>query len=306
MWFKSKGSVKANYRVIISGFQTHNLIRLLDVIGKEVVEHLMNLTIYKGSVNESAVKKDMASQLLLIKKNIGKNGPCELLFNPCQFGYECIKKDNIAACKDKCFTEIHPCLYGGSCYVDYKDNKTKCRCHDTNEYYYSGDWCEVEIKKVEALSLSAKDYGIIAGSSAGAILLVLIIVFSIRFMRKRYRKGKEDKEYNYGTSDLSDARDLVPMSQMTTPLNEMYAFNNTVNIDNTSFPDMSITHRVYRDPKTGEEAIIVQPANKIVPLWIGSNELESDISDPASPRSFYDFFDTDEPVSNDVYMNGMT
>ncbi|KAL3855294.1 hypothetical protein ACJMK2_014510, partial [Sinanodonta woodiana] len=173
-----EGSVKAEYRVNIYGFQIHNVTELLVGIKTNVIDRLANLT------------KKRYRQRNGIQNQIDTNGPCEFLVNPCGFGYECKRKENTGVCVDKCYSHPPPCTSGGSCYVDYKDNKTKCRCQDTDEYHYSGDRCEVQNRKVQAFSLTAKDYAIMAGSSAGAIMVILIIFFMIRILRKRYRKNK--------------------------------------------------------------------------------------------------------------------
>ncbi|KAL3855286.1 hypothetical protein ACJMK2_014502, partial [Sinanodonta woodiana] len=121
---------------------------------------------------------------------------CDVLVNPCEFGYKCITNGERAFCQDQCQSDPPLCSNGGNCYVDYKYKNLTCQCHDSDEYVVTGYFCEVKIKKVQSLSLSVKEYAIIAGSAAGAVVLVLIFVHLIRCLRKRSKRRKEGNAHS--------------------------------------------------------------------------------------------------------------
>ncbi|KAL3855174.1 hypothetical protein ACJMK2_014395 [Sinanodonta woodiana] len=155
-----------------------------------------------------------------------------------------------AYCRDNCASNPPQCSNGGECYVDYKDKDLKCRCKDNDEYFYSGEKCEVGTRKVKAMSLSTNDYVIIAGSTAGAVVFILLFVSLIKCLRKKNRKGKGDNDINDGISDLNSAADSI---QMNSPSNGRYATDNKPYMHASGMPELTKDHRVYKDPQTGEE-----------------------------------------------------
>ncbi|KAL3855293.1 hypothetical protein ACJMK2_014509 [Sinanodonta woodiana] len=197
-----------------------------------------------------------------------------------------------AICQDNCYSNPHQCSNGGECYVDYKYKNLKCRCKDTNEYVYSGDKCEIGIRKVQAMSLSTNDYVIIAGSTAGVVVFILLFVSLIKCLRKKHTKNKEDNDLNDGISDLNAATGSI---QMNVRSNGRYNTENNAFMHASGMPELKKDHRVYKDPQTGEEALIYQPRNITKVLPRGRSENEYMQSEQTSRRSVYDYIDTENP-----------
>ncbi|KAK3592215.1 hypothetical protein CHS0354_010459 [Potamilus streckersoni] len=201
-------------------------------------------------------------------------------------------KNEEALCQEKCYSNPHQCSNGGECYFDYKNETLKCRCQDTADYVYSGERCEMGYRKVQNLSLSTKDYVIIAGSAAGAVVFILVFFNLIKCLRKTKRKGKDDNDLDNGISDLN-APDVS--IQMNAPLNGKYATENNAYLQESDLPKTKKDHRVYRDPHTGEEALIYQPKNITKPQSKEGRGLEYMQSEQTSRRSVYDYIDTENP-----------
>ncbi|KAL3855287.1 hypothetical protein ACJMK2_014503 [Sinanodonta woodiana] len=197
-----------------------------------------------------------------------------------------------AFCRDECYSNPPQCLNGGECYVDYKYKDLKCRCKDTDEYVYSGDKCEIGTRKMQALSFSVKDYVIIACSTAGAVVFILIIASLIKCLIKINRKGEDANDLNDSISDLNAATDYI---QMNASSNGRYTKENNAKMHASGMPELTRDHRVYKDPKTGEKALIYQPKNITKLLPNGGSDVEYMQSEQTSRRSFYDYIDTENP-----------
>ncbi|KAK3601968.1 hypothetical protein CHS0354_014077 [Potamilus streckersoni] len=126
--------------------------------------------------------------------------------------------------------------------------------------------------KVQVLSLSAKDYALIAGSVAVAIVLIVIVVSLIKRLRKANMAGKDETDLKNSrrvkgkcnifpvsrckTMSLTEPNDAdvsVSLSEMNAPMTDKYTFDNNAYMPAYGIPKLTKDHRVYRDPQTGEE-----------------------------------------------------
>ncbi|KAL3855204.1 hypothetical protein ACJMK2_014424, partial [Sinanodonta woodiana] len=92
------------------------------------------------------------------------------------------------------------------------------------------------------------DYVIIAGSTVGAVVLILIFVNLIKCLRKKNRKCNEDNEQNDYKSDRNAVKRII---QMNASSNVLYTTENNEYMHASGMPELTKDHRFYKVPQEG-------------------------------------------------------
>ncbi|KAK3597010.1 hypothetical protein CHS0354_009148 [Potamilus streckersoni] len=214
-------------------------------------DSLSNLRISSGTVNYSHLKDTMDKALQNARAKLEENKICELLKNPCPFGYDC--KSNSARkiiCIERCLSSPQYCANDGVCYVHYKGNEMKCGCSVTEEYYFYGDRCQYQGRKLpEPFSFTPTNYAIIGGSTGAAILVTIVIVLCIRRLQTKLKKNKGDADKHDDKSNSTVNQSSVRFPRLDLDRSKV----NNAYLYSLNQPEVIKHQRVYKDPQTGEE-----------------------------------------------------